>query len=429
MDIENIIIDLYDEIKNLQEKKKEIEMQIKQKMDLMKHFHNQLKATRYASANPQKNWSYNSSNQQKYSNPLWLSKKEIVLKRDGYKCRICGSTATEVHHIDYKDENGNYVKDEIWLSPFSHLISLCSECHAKFKGTNCDDYIFIISEPPILLSKKRECDRTDLELVNPNWNEVYYKLRHFYMNHDYSQERSLLLIVLNPEATKAGRELLRLQEKEGLNELDKYMLIHRFGGGVNSSINELLSLQERYPSTKRNCSFIINKISPLIELSKKRPQKGIIHYNSKSKTNGYFITLYDIEKGEFVESIDMSNCPEYCRCNNNDYKFFSQFFAIEYVMNRCKKTGEKTYDLPIFPNDPNGDLSYIDNKTVLNDIKERVKDKNLYIRLKESIIDKIDFSNFYLYTDWKYNAWGDIPTKHFRGTKIKKNIDLSKVFQ
>lgn len=429
MDIENIIIDLHNEIINLQEKKKEIEMQIKQKMDLMKHFHNQLKATRYASANPQKNWSYNSSNQQKYSNPLWLSKKEIVLKRDGYKCRICGSTATEVHHIDYKDENGNYVKDEIWLSPFSHLISLCSECHAKFKGTNCDDYIFIISEPPILLSKKRECDRTDLELVNPNWNEVYYKLRHFYMNHDYSQERSLLLIVLNPEATKAGRELLRLQEKEGLNELDKYMLIHRFGGGVNSSINELLSLQERYPSTKRNCSFIINKISPLIELSKKRPQKGIIHYNSKSKTNGYFITLYDIEKGEFVESIDMSNCPEYCRCNNNDYKFFSQFFAIEYVMNRCKKTGEKTYDLPIFPNDPNGDLSYIDNKTVLNDIKERVKDKNLYIRLKESIIDKIDFSNFYLYTDWKYNAWGDIPTKHFRGTKIKKNIDLSKVFQ
>lgn len=429
MDIENIIIDLHNEITNLQEKKKEIEMQIKQKIDLMEHFHNQLKATRYASANPQKNWSYNSSNQQKYSNPLWLSKKEIVLKRDGYKCRICGSTATEVHHIDYKDENGNYVKDEIWLSPFSHLISLCSECHAKFKGTNCDDYIFIISEPPMLLSKKRECYRTDLELVNPNWNEVYYKLRYFYMGRDYSQERSLLLIVLNPEATKAGRELLRLQEKEGLNELDKYMLIHRFGGVVNSSINELLNLQEKYPSTKRNCSFIINKISPLIELSKKRPQKGIIHYNSKSKTNGYFITLYDIESRAFVESIDMSNCPEYCRCNNNDYKFFSQFFAIEYVMNRCKETGEKTYDLPIFPNDPNGDLSYIDNKTVLNDISERVKDKNLYIRLKKSIIDKIDFSNFYLYTDWKYNVWGDIPTKQFRGTKIKKHIDLSKVFQ
>lgn len=429
MDIENIIIDLHNEISNLQEKKKEIEMQIKQKMDLMEHFHNQLKATRYASANPHKNWSYNSSNQQKYSNPLWLSKKEIVLKRDGYKCRICGSTATEVHHIDYKDENGNYVKDEIWLSPLSHLISLCSECHVKFKGTNCDDYIFIISEPPILLSKKRECYRTDLKLVNPNWNEVYYKLRYFYMDHDYSQERSLLLIVLNPEATKAGRELLRLQEKEGLNELDKYMLIHRFSGVVNSSINELLNLQEKYPSTKRNCSFIINKISPLIELSKKRPQKGIIHYNSKSKTNGYFITLYDIESRAFVESIDMSNCPEYCRCNNNDYKFFSQFFAIEYVMNRCKETGEKTYDLPIFPNDPNGDLSYIDNKTVLNYISERVKDKNLYIRLKKSIIDKIDFSNFYLYTDWKYNAWGDIPTKQFRGTKIKKYIDLSKVFQ
>lgn len=83
MDIENKIINLYNEITNLQEKKKEIEMQIKQKMVLMEHFHNQLKATRYAAANPQKTWFYNSSNQHKYSNPLWLSKKEITLKRDG----------------------------------------------------------------------------------------------------------------------------------------------------------------------------------------------------------------------------------------------------------------------------------------------------------------------------------------------------------
>lgn len=429
MDIEKIIIDLHNEITNLQKKKEEIEMLIKQKMDLMEYFHNQLKDKRYASANPQKTWSYNSSNQHKYKNPLWLSKKEIVLKRDGYTCRICGSTATEVHHIDYKDEKGNYVKDEIWLSPFSHLISLCSECHAKFKGTNCDDYIFIISKPPILLSKKRECNRTDLELVNPNWNEVYYKLRYFYMGNDYRQEKSLLLIALNPEATKTGRELLRLQEKEGLNELDKYMLIHRFGGVVNSSINELLNLQEKYPSTKRNCSFIINKISPLIERYKERPQKGIIHYNSKSKTNGYFITLYDIESRAFVKTINMSNCLEYCRCKNNDYKFFSQFLAIEYVMNRCKETGEKTYELPIFPNDPNGDLSYIDNKTVLDYIRERIKDNNLYMRLKESIIDKIDFSNFYLYTDWLYNIWGDVPTKEFRGAKIKKHIDLNIFFK
>lgn len=55
MDIENKIINLHNEIINLQEKKEEIEMQIKEKLELMEQFHNHLKATRYASANPQKN--------------------------------------------------------------------------------------------------------------------------------------------------------------------------------------------------------------------------------------------------------------------------------------------------------------------------------------------------------------------------------------
>lgn len=427
MDIENKIINLYNEITNLQEKKKEIEMQIKQKMVLMEHFHNQLKATRYAAANPQKTWFYNSSNQHKYSNPLWLSKKEITLKRDGYKCKICGSTATEVHHIDYRDEKGYYVKDEIWLSPFSHLISLCSECHAKFKGTKCDDAIFIISDPPILLSKNRECNRTNLDLVNPIWNEVYRKLRYFNIDNDYDQRKSLLLTVLNPEATKTGREILGLQEKKGINELDKYILIHRLRDKEEIIYfgNELLKLQNDCPSTWKNCSFILVKINPLIELCKEPPKKGIIHFNSRSKSNGYFITLYDIESNTFVQTFNMSKCPEYCNSQNNDYKFFSQFLAIEYVMNRCKETGENTYDLPIFPNDPNGDASYIDN-TIFDYLKSRIQDDNLYSRLKK-IIDRIDFNNFYLYENW-HNIWGDIPTKKIRGRKVIKEIDLSQYF-
>lgn len=427
MDIENKIKDLYNEIKNLQDKKKEIEKQIEEKMRLMKNYHDQLKTIRYTSACPQKKCTYNLSAQNnKYCNFLWLSKKEIVLRRDSYKCKICGSIATEVHHIDYKDENGINVNDEIWRSPLSHLISLCHECHARFNGTKCDDAIFIVADPPILLSPKRECNRIDLELENPDWNEVYNKLRWFNLDNDYCQRKSLILTVLNPEATKTGREILQLQEKEGINELDKYILINRLKEQreIISFGNDLLRLQYEYPSTKKNCSFILGKISPLIELCQEPPKKGIIHFNSKSKTNGYFITLYDIESNQFVKTFNMSKCIEYCNPqNNNDYKFFSQFLAIEYVMNRCEETGEKTYELPIFPNDPNGDLSYIDNNKVHEHVESRIKDKNLYMRLKE-IIDRIDFNNFYLYDSWKDNIWGDIPTKKFRGKKIK-DIDLS----
>ena len=99
--------------------------------------------------------------------------------------------------------------------------------------------------------------------------------------------------------------------------------------------------------------------------------------------------------------------------------------AIEYVMNRCKETGENTYDLPIFPNDPNGDASYIDN-TIFDYLKSRIQDDNLYSPVKK-INDRIDFNNFYLYENW-HNIWGDIPTKKFRGRKVIKEIDLGQYF-
>ena len=264
-------------------------------------------------------------------------------------------------------------------------------------------------------------------MVNPIWNEVYRKLRYFNIDNDYDQRKSLLLTILNPEATKTGREILGLQEKKGINELDKYILIHRLRDKEEIIYfrNELLKLQNDCPSTWKNCFFILAKINPLIELCKEPPKKGIIHFNSRSKSNGYFITLYDIESNTFVQTFNMSKCPEYCNSQNNDYKFFSQFLAIEYVMNRCKETGENTYDLPIFPNDPNGDASYIDN-TIFDYLKSRIQDDNLYSRLKK-IIDRIDFNNFYLYENW-HNIWGDIPTKKIRGRKVIKEIDLGQYF-
>ena len=109
----------------------------------------------------------------KYSTPEWRAKRAAILKRDNYKCQMCGDSATQVHHINYREENWFYnVGDKVWRSPDSHLVSLCSTCHKKFKGTRCDDAIFIPGNPPRLASSERKCKRTDLELVNPSWEEV-----------------------------------------------------------------------------------------------------------------------------------------------------------------------------------------------------------------------------------------------------------------
>ena len=366
----------------------------------------------------------------KYSTPEWRAKRAAILKRDNYKCQMCGDSATQVHHINYREENWFYnVGDKVWRSPDSHLVSLCSTCHKKFKGTRCDDAIFIPGNPPRLASSERKCKRTDLELVNPSWEEVSKKLRHIDLSYDYRQEKVMSLIVLNPESTKTGRELLGLQSKNGINELDKYKIIHRYNGGsdVKFLMRDLEDLQKSFPSTRKNCQFVIKEIKPLIELGKRNPRKGIIHMAQKREKDGYAIGIFDIEKNAFVRIFDMSNVPGYCNAQNKDYNFLSQFYALKYVSDRCKETGEKSYDIPIFPNDSNGDLSYINNETVQAEIESRIEDKNIYKLVNEEMMN-IDFSNFYLYEEkWHKEFWGEIPTAKYRHKsllKIKKENGL-----
>jgi len=52
----------------------------------------------------------------------WKSKRFDVLHRDNYTCQSCGSIATEVHHLHYRNF-GN--------EPLDELTSLCRECHQK----------------------------------------------------------------------------------------------------------------------------------------------------------------------------------------------------------------------------------------------------------------------------------------------------------
>lgn len=366
----------------------------------------------------------------KYSTPEWRAKRAAILKRDNYKCQMCGDSATQVHHINYREENWFYnVGDKVWRSPDSHLVSLCSTCHKKFKGTRCDDAIFIPGNPPRLASSERKCKRTDLELVNPNWDDVYEELRYISLDKDYNQEKALLLTVLNPESTILGREVLGLQKKNGINELDKYKLIHRFRkeDDIRQFGLRLLQLQAKHPSIQKNCMFITSKIESLLEDCRKRPSKGIIHMAQKRKKDGCAIGIFDIEKNAFVRIFDMSNVPEYRNTPKNGHKFLSQFYALKYVSDRCKETGENSYDIPIFPNDPNGDLSYVNNETVKAEVESRIEDKNI-CKLVNEKMKEMDFSNFYLYEGrWDKELWGEIPTAKYRNKsllKIKKENGL-----
>lgn len=428
-DIEKRIENLLTEINILKNERKEIDEKINSKEQELENCRRELLSLRQELTCPHQPRYDVSQIPSKYNTKEWHAKKEAILLRDNYTCQMCGGTATEVHHINYKDENWNDIGDDVWRSPERHLVSLCSTCHKKFKGTRCDDAIFIPANPPRLASSERKCKRTDLELVNPSWNEVSEKLRHINLSYDYRQEKALFLIVLNPESTKTGRELLGLQSKNGINELDKYKIIHRYNGGSNVkfSIRDLEDLQKSFPSTCKNCQFIINEIKPLIELGKRKPQKGIIHMAQKRKKDGYAIGIFDIEKNAFVRIFDMSNVPGYCNAQNKDYNFLSQFYALKYVSDRCKETGEKSYDIPIFPNDPWGILSYINNETVQAEVVFRIEDKNIY-KLVSEIMSEINFSNFYLYEKhWYEEFWEEIPTGEYRHKsllKIKKENGL-----
>ena len=421
-DIEKRIENLLTEINILKDKKKEIEEQIKSKEQELGNCHKEQLSLQQELTRPHQPRYDVSQIPSKYNTPEWRAKRAAILNRDNYKCQMCGESATQIHHINYKDENWHKVGNEIWRSPKSYLVSLCATCHKKFKITYCYDAIFIPANPPRLASSERKCKRTDLELVNPSWEEVSKKLRHIELSYDYRQEKVMSLIVLNPESTKTGRELLGLQSKNGINELDKYKIIHRYNGGsdVKFLIRDLEDLQKSFPSVSKNCQFIIKEIEPLIELGKRKPQKGIIHLAQKRKRDGYAIGIFDIEKNAFVRIFDMSNVPGYCNAQNKDYNFLSQFYALKYVSDRCKETGENSYDIPIFPNDSSGDLSYINNETVQAEVESRIEDKNIYKLVKEEMRN-IDFSNFYLYEErWHKEFWGENPAAKYRRKNILK---------
>jgi 5-methylcytosine-specific restriction endonuclease McrA len=75
---------------------------------------------------------------------LWQQVREIAKRRDGYRCRQCGSAEKiEAHHIQGLAEGG---------SAFSldNIITLCADCHRKESRKAKGGFLGSASPPEIL---------------------------------------------------------------------------------------------------------------------------------------------------------------------------------------------------------------------------------------------------------------------------------------
>ncbi len=60
----------------------------------------------------------------------WREKRNIILERDGHKCRNCGSgSELEVHHRQYHTSKHTGAFKKPWQYNDHNLITLCSRCH------------------------------------------------------------------------------------------------------------------------------------------------------------------------------------------------------------------------------------------------------------------------------------------------------------
>ena len=64
----------------------------------------------------------------KLKDKRWIKKRKRIIKRDGYKCTVCGSKKNlEVHHSFYYGDFRNP-----WEYPDESLLTACSKCHLNF---------------------------------------------------------------------------------------------------------------------------------------------------------------------------------------------------------------------------------------------------------------------------------------------------------
>ena len=67
-----------------------------------------------------------------YLDPRWQERRQMILQRDHWKCRNCGSKdQLVVHHRQYHSDAATKTPRNVWEYSDCYLITLCDACHAE----------------------------------------------------------------------------------------------------------------------------------------------------------------------------------------------------------------------------------------------------------------------------------------------------------
>ena len=117
-----------------------------------------------------------------YLNPKWITKRDIIKKRDNYTCTRCKckDKPLHVHHTRY------IIGRKLWEVPNVYLITLCDSCHEKeHRNKKIGEYYrepnsksLTKGERKLLRDKKKsKVKKKTIEPFTPNrYNTSWYDL-------------------------------------------------------------------------------------------------------------------------------------------------------------------------------------------------------------------------------------------------------------
>lgn len=338
-----------------------------------------------------------------YEDPRWRNKRSEVLERDNHKCQICGCVAQEVHHIKYKGNSYN----EPWNIENDYLVSLCKECHSRFNGTSSDDYVFIPAPQPILLRKYgEECYnlyRNEV-LEIPVWNNVKPVLESFTHRTNYPI-KDLELAIYYPLSSKIWRKYI-LKDYDGYDELDCFIDSIRYSPEeFESAIKSFEIWKNHLPFLSKNYDFAISQLKHFYKLSLLTPKKGLFVIAIANKKKGRYIKIIDIQKGEIVKSIDLSNDNERKGVCIADLRIISILYAIEYLQNQHNGC---LSDIPIFSTFPYASVKPYHYRNIYAEYANTPSLSSID-EWKFEIMKRIGTDHHCRIFQWKKKLWGDGP--------------------
>lgn len=67
---------------------------------------------------------------EQYKHPNWQKMRLVVLKRDSFACKNCGTKSITLHAHHLKYIKGKH----IWEVPHWYIVTLCEDCHSEEHG-------------------------------------------------------------------------------------------------------------------------------------------------------------------------------------------------------------------------------------------------------------------------------------------------------